>query len=265
MLDLQYHWQHVICFASVGKDCNICCSKLTVCQPTCPSVMPLTTALQFWQKWRGEWKTYSKYICIREAASTCLFKKTEWSRRGPAVNIFFYLANVSRYSTHCCLQAWLCVWAEHLPSVHIMLRTFLILQISGVRLSCEAAPWVLRTQPSCSEEKKISTARSKFLGVPVSKIRLEDTTQGSGLHKKRKADKKAHCGKDVWRLCELCGTTTHKNEALDNAARSMNSIPLCYTLPCASLWPVPHYLTEIKLFIPVLQFYICKIHLSKSF
>lgn len=126
----------------------------------------------------------------------------------------------------------------------------------GFSLGAENTTLLLR-------RKKISTARSKFLGVPVSKIRLEDTTQGSGLH--RKADKKAHCGKDVWRLGELCGTTTHKNEALDNAARSMNSIPLCYALPCASLWPVPHYLTEIKLFILVLQFYICKIHLSKSF
>ena len=152
-----------------------------------------------------------------------------------------------------------CVWAAFAISAHCAqnlsdlanFRCKVILQ--GCSLGAD--------NTTLAHKKKVSTARSKFLGVPVSEKCLKDTTQGSRSHKqKRQADKKAHCGQDVWRLCELCGTTTHKNEALDSAASSRNSIPFCYALPCVRLWQVPHCLIETKL-----QFYICKIHFSKSF
>lgn len=60
--------------------------------------------------------------------------------------------------------------------------------LRGCSLGVENTTLLLR-------RKKISTARSKFLGVPVSKIRLEDTTQGSRLHRKERQTRRHTVGR----------------------------------------------------------------------
>lgn len=104
--------------------------------------------------------------------------------------------------------------------MHTVLTASLLLQFPGARSPCE-----LGTQQPAQNDQT-STTRSKFLGVSVSKICLED-------HIKIKRQPRKH---SVGRMdvCSLCGTTSLKNEVLDSAAMSTNSAP---SAPCSPVCP----------------------------